>query len=558
MKSKIRNARSSLVAMAICAFAATTACDLRFGSSGAYTRPRPVSEFPDPPARVARIGYVSGLVSVLPAGENTWAPGVLNRPLTIGDGVWAEPGARAELQLDKATMRLGSRTSVQFSDLDDRIIQLKLKHGTISIRLRRLDLSDRIEIDTPKAAVTLSLPGEYRFDVRGSTGDTYVSVRAGEAEVTLPNGALTIAAGKRTKFTGTSHIWATTSLAPGRDEFDQFCLTRDERQERGESTKYLPAGVIGYEDLDEHGSWLVNSELGPYWTPRSVRDGWAPYRFGHWEWIEPWGWTWIDDAPWGFATSHYGRWTFLEDRWRWIPGARRPEPVYAPALAVFAGGGRPDFRYFYWIGAAGVSWFPLGPGETYLPAYRCSESYLGNVNAGSTVIQNLAAFSETEFARQNFVNRTVPGAVTAVSREVFISAQLVARAAVSVSARDAAALQITGPASPMAPIRESLIARNEANALVPQPPPTVLEREVIVRRMHEPVLISFVVRKPLLDARPGYPLDPSILGELRAAESHKPGAVVPPTKLDPRTMKIQTEAQAAPPKPVPGKRSSEM
>ena len=22
----------------------------------------------------------------------------------------------------------------------------------------------------------------------------------------------------------------------------------------------------------------------------------------------PWGWTWVDDAPWGFAPFHYGRW----------------------------------------------------------------------------------------------------------------------------------------------------------------------------------------------------------------------------------------------------------
>ena len=29
---------------------------------------------------------------------------------------------------------------------------------------------------------------------------------------------------------------------------------------------------------------------------------------GRWVWTEPWGWTWVDDQPWGFAPSHYGRW----------------------------------------------------------------------------------------------------------------------------------------------------------------------------------------------------------------------------------------------------------
>jgi hypothetical protein len=24
--------------------------------------------------------------------------------------------------------------------------------------------------------------------------------------------------------------------------------------------------------------------------------------------MSPWGWTWVDNAPWGFAPFHYGRW----------------------------------------------------------------------------------------------------------------------------------------------------------------------------------------------------------------------------------------------------------
>jgi len=43
---------------------------------------------------------------------------------------------------------------------------------------------------------------------------------------------------------------------------------------------------------------------------RMFSRDWAPYREGHWAWIEPWGWTWVDDASFGFVTSHYGRWAF--------------------------------------------------------------------------------------------------------------------------------------------------------------------------------------------------------------------------------------------------------
>ncbi len=69
-----------------------------------------------------------------------------------------------------------------------------------------------------------------------------------------------------------------------------------------------------------------------------VPAGWAPYRNGHWAWIDPWGWTWVDDAPWGFAPFHYGRWTVVDDRWGWVPGPVRQRAVYAPALVAFIGG----------------------------------------------------------------------------------------------------------------------------------------------------------------------------------------------------------------------------
>ena len=73
--------------------------------------------------------------------------------------------------------------------------------------------------------------------------------------------------------------------------------------------------------------------------PRCAVD-WAPYSHGHWGWVQPWGWTWVDDAPWGFAPFHYGRWVYVRDRWCWTPGACVARPVYAPALVAWVGGDR--------------------------------------------------------------------------------------------------------------------------------------------------------------------------------------------------------------------------
>src|SRR5207249_5001628 len=117
----------------------------------------------DPPSRVARLNYLQGSVSLQPAGETDWVGAVLNRPLTTSDRLWTDPGARAELQLGSATMRLAASTGFSFLDLDDNAIQVQLTAGTIDIRVKRLDRDEIFEIDTPNQAFSIQRPGQYRF-----------------------------------------------------------------------------------------------------------------------------------------------------------------------------------------------------------------------------------------------------------------------------------------------------------------------------------------------------------------------------------------------------------
>src|SRR6187551_2334633 len=60
----------------------------------------------DPPSRVARLSLTEGDVSLAPAGTEEWAEAVLNRPITTGDRLWVDNGARAELQVGSATLHL--------------------------------------------------------------------------------------------------------------------------------------------------------------------------------------------------------------------------------------------------------------------------------------------------------------------------------------------------------------------------------------------------------------------------------------------------------------------
>ena len=48
--------------------------------------------------------------------------------------------------------------------------------------------------------------------------------------------------------------------------------------------------MTGYQDLDANGQWSTLPDYGPVWIPTAVASDWAPYQFGHWAYIEPWGW----------------------------------------------------------------------------------------------------------------------------------------------------------------------------------------------------------------------------------------------------------------------------
>ena len=105
----------------------------------AATTPANPTEYEDPPGRVARLSYAEGTVSFRPAGGDEWVAAGLNRPLTTGDTLWTEGNSRAELQLGTAVIRLGPQTNIEFLNLNDQLVQLKLAGGTVIVRLRQLD-----------------------------------------------------------------------------------------------------------------------------------------------------------------------------------------------------------------------------------------------------------------------------------------------------------------------------------------------------------------------------------------------------------------------------------
>ena len=293
----------------------------------------------DPPTRVARLAHMSGTITFSPAGEEDWAIAQANRPVVTGDRLWADANSHVELQIGDAAVRIGNETSVNVLNLDDQVGQFQLAQGTLNLRVRRVGGNQFYEIDTPNLAFSVRRPGVYRIDVDPQGNTTTLRVLNGEGEAWGEGAAYVIGAGQLYAFTGQGLRDYQIGALPQPDEFDRWAADRDRREETATSARFVSPDLIGYSDLDEYGTWRDVQGYGNVWVPTSVASGWAPYHNGHWAWIDPWGWTWIDDAPWGFAPFHYGRWAYLQSRWCWVPGPRTVRPVYAPALVAFVGGG---------------------------------------------------------------------------------------------------------------------------------------------------------------------------------------------------------------------------
>ncbi len=237
--------------------------------------------------------------------------------------------------------------------------------------------------------------------------------------------------------------------------------------------------MVGYQDLDDNGTWRADATYGNVWYPSRVGADWAPYRDGHWAWVDPWGWTWVDDAPWGFAVSHYGRWTNLHGTWGWVPGPVRSRAYYAPALVAFVGGD--NFRLTISGGSVGgIAWFPLGPREVYRPSYPVSRAYFENVNRSNTVVSVTTVnnyYNNSNVTNVIYANQAVPNAIVAVPVTAFAQSQPVSRTAVRVT-RDMVARAPVAAVAAVAPTETSV--RGAANA-GGKPPARALEKPIVAR-----------------------------------------------------------------------------
>ena len=504
---------------------------------------RAAADQDDPPGRIARLSQVDGSVSFEPGGTDDWVTAVVNRPMTTGDKLWADHDSRAELHLGSASIRLGANTGFSFLNLDDNTTQLQLTEGALRIRVQRLNRDEIFEVDTPNLAFSVQRPGIYRIDVNEAGDTTVVTVREGEGEVTGGGQSFSVHSGDAGTFTGTDEVNADIEGVGDQDDLDRWAYERDRREDHSVSRRYVSDEAVGYEDLDEYGGWRDTPEYGTIWFPHTTVVGWAPYRYGHWVWIAPWGYTWVEDEPWGFAPFHYGRWVVVGGVWGWVPcrpsvvGVAYVRPVYAPALVAWVGG--PHFAVGVAVGGgAAVGWFPLGPREVYVPSYHVSRTYVNNVNITNTTVNttvvnnyytNVVVNKNVNVTNVRYVNQGVAGAVTATSTQTFTSGQSVHNNMMRVNEREMASAPAVTATPGVAPTRQSVVGAGRPTTA--RPPAALATREVVARTAPPPPPARFERQQAAIQQNEGRPLPVSQVRQIQQQEQPKAEVrIAPPAR----------------------------
>jgi len=329
----------------------------------------------EPPGRVGRVSLVQGKVEIGGAIGSESSNALVNWPITTSNLITTAPGARTEIRIGSTSIRLDGDSSLEFTELDDDSLRLRLHFGSASIRVMNSEVVPEFELRTAQATVRMTQPGRLRVDADQQPDTSLVSVLDGEAQVDGAGASLTVRAGRSAEVRDDD----VRTLQAQRDEFDNWALTRDQTLVAEQSQRHIGTEMTGYEELDRYGSWSTNSDYGSLWTPTTVAADWTPYRDGQWSYIAPWGWTWVDNAPWGYAPFHYGRWVQVRNRWAWAPGRLERRPVWSPALVGWVGGG----NWSVGFGAHNQyahGWYPLSPYDRYVPGYRLSDQRLQRLN----------------------------------------------------------------------------------------------------------------------------------------------------------------------------------
>jgi Family of unknown function (DUF6600)/FecR protein len=283
-------------------------------------------------ARIVRLSFVEGTVTMLRPSSPEWAEASVNTPLEEGFKLATAQDSFAEVEFENtSTARVGQFSELDFNQLalapsGGKVNHLELRQGYATFDFIPED-DDDYQVTAGTATVTLGKekPTRFRVDLEGD--NVRVEVFKGGVEVASPFGTERVA--KNDVFEMRPGADQPTSVTRGitKDAWDEWVDVRAEQAQT--ARRRSPVGLYtnnasdllyGWNDLYYYGNWAYVPGYGYGWSPY-VSAGWSPYSYGQWAWYPGFGYTWISNEPWGWVPFHYGGWVFQPGLgWCWIPG----------------------------------------------------------------------------------------------------------------------------------------------------------------------------------------------------------------------------------------------
>lgn len=91
------------------------------------------------------------------------------------------------------------------------------------------------------------------------------------------------------------------------------------QQETGSRSSITVQSLM--QSLANYGVWMAHPQLGWVWQPHDVQPWWQPFVEGEWIVTQDGSPYWNSAYPFGWATEHYGSWTYdTRKGWLWVPG----------------------------------------------------------------------------------------------------------------------------------------------------------------------------------------------------------------------------------------------
>ena len=127
---------------------------------------------------------------------------------------------------------------------------------------------------------------------------------------------------------------------------------------------------VFYDQLSPYGTWVDDPDAGRVFIPD--QNGFVPYTTGHWQYTSL-GFVWVSSEPFGWATSHYGRWGYSNEYGRWIWS---PDTQWGPAWVDW----RQDGTHFGWAPMAPDAYVRIGYAAPIESWRYCGSDHILDVN----------------------------------------------------------------------------------------------------------------------------------------------------------------------------------